>query len=84
MPVYERDGAEIYYEEYGSGFPLLLIAPGGMKSAISFWAGTPWNPIEQLQGDYRVVAMDQRNAGQSTAPVTRTMVGTRMRPISLA
>ncbi len=70
MPTYERNGAQIYYEESGSGFPLLLIAPGGMRSAISFWDNTPWNPIEQLQGSYRVIAMDQRNAGQSTAPVS--------------
>ncbi len=70
MPTYQRDGAEIYYEEAGSGFPLLLIAPGGMRSAISFWANTPWNPIEQLQDHYRVIAMDQRNAGQSTAPAS--------------
>lgn len=70
MPVYERDGASIYFEEHGSGFPLLLIAPGGMRSAISFWQNTPWNPIEQLSDRYRVIAMDQRNAGQSTAPVS--------------
>ena len=70
MPTYQRDGAEIYYEEHGSGFPLLLIAPGGMKSAISFWDNTPWNPIEQLSGRYRVIAMDQRNAGRSTGPVS--------------
>ena len=70
MPTYHRDGAEIYFEEYGSGFPLLLIAPGGMKSAINFWYNTPWNPIEQLSDRYRVIAMDQRNAGRSTATVT--------------
>jgi len=40
-----------------------------MKSAISFWYSTPWNPIEQLSVDYRVIAMVQRNAGQSTAPI---------------
>ena len=70
MPFYERDGARIYFEEHGSGYPILLIAPGGMRSAISFWENTPWNPIEQLADSYRVIAMDQRNAGQSTAPVT--------------
>jgi len=70
MPSYERAGAHIYYEEYGAGFPVLLIAPGGMKSAIGFWENTPWNPIDQLQQDYRVIAMDQRNAGRSTGPVT--------------
>lgn len=70
MATYERDGASIYYEEYGAGEAILLIAPGGMRSAISFWENTPWNPIEQLRERYRVVAMDQRNAGQSTAPVS--------------
>ncbi len=70
MPTFDHAGVSIYYEEYGAGTPVLLIAPGGMKSAISFWASTPWNPIEQLSGQYRVIAMDQRNAGQSSAPVT--------------
>jgi len=69
MPFYTRDGANIYFEEHGTGFPVLLIAPGGMRSAVSFWDNTPWNPITQLSSHYRVIAMDQRNAGQSTAPV---------------
>ncbi len=71
MPVFEREGGiEIHYETEGSGFPVLLIAPGGMRSAISYWQNTPWNPIEQLVGSFEVVAMDQRNAGASKAPVT--------------
>ncbi len=69
MAIYEREGARIYYEEHGEGFPVLLIAPGGMKSAIALWANAPWNPIEQLQGHFRVVAMDQRNAGRSSGPI---------------
>ena len=69
MPYFQSDDAKIYYEIHGSGFPLLLIAPGGMKSAISFWENTPWNPIEQLQDKFCVVAMDQRNAGNSTGLV---------------
>lgn len=70
MPTFEHDGASIYYEVTGEGFPILLIAPGGMKSTISFWQTTPWNPIEELSGEYQVIAMDQRNAGRSTAPVS--------------
>ena len=70
MPYFQRDRARIYYEESGSGFPVLLIAPGGMKSAIPVWANAPWDPVEQLSGEFRVVAMDQRNAGRSTAPVS--------------
>lgn len=64
------DGANIYYEVHGEGFPVLLIAPGGMRSAVSFWENTPWNPITDLEGDFQVIAMDQRNAGQSTGPVS--------------
>ncbi len=60
----------LYFEEYGDGFPLLLIAPGGMKSAIPVWSVAPWDPIEHLSPRYRVIAMDQRNAGRSTAPVS--------------
>lgn len=69
MPTIQYDGVRLYYEEYGAGFPLLLFAPGGMRSAIEFWGHSAWNPIEQLSDAFRVIAMDQRNAGQSTAPV---------------
>lgn len=70
MPYFDSDSARIYYEESGSGFPVLLIAPGGMKSAIPVWANAPWDPVQQLSGEFRVIAMDQRNAGRSTAPVS--------------
>ena len=70
MPYFVNDDVRIYYEDSGSGFPVLLIAPGGMKSAIPAWANAPWHPVEQLSGEFRVIAMDQRNAGQSSAPVS--------------
>ena len=70
MATFKRDQITLNYETYGSGFPVLLFAPGGMRSAMSFWQGSPWNPIETLQNDFQVVAMDQRNAGSSTAPVS--------------
>ena len=73
MPVFQRNDINIYYEVAGpeaTSLPaVLLIAPGGMKSAISFWSHTPWNPITQLSSQFKVVAMDQRNAGRSSAPV---------------
>ena len=70
MPYFEQDTTRIYFEEAGAGFPILLIAPGGMKSAISFWRGMSWNPLDALSANHRVIAMDQRNAGASTAPVS--------------
>src|SRR6266516_3239697 len=69
MPSFERDGASIYYEESGSGFPLLLLAPGGLNSAIPFWGRMPLNPIEAYSSEFRVIAMDQRNAGKSIGPI---------------
>ena len=72
MPHFDRGDVHIYYEQSGprDGFPVLLIAPGGMKSAIPFWANAPWNPMDELANRFRVIAMDQRNAGRSSAPVT--------------
>lgn len=69
-------GASIYYEEHGSGYPLILFAPGGMDSRIDFWYQSPWNPIEALSPYFRVIAMDQRNAHRSFAPMVVTDWGT--------
>ena len=70
MPIWQEGDLRIHYQQTGSGFPVLLFAPGGMKSAIDFWDRMPWNPIEVLSPHFRVIAMDQRNAGQSSAPIT--------------
>ena len=73
MPTYTRpDGASIYYEEHGpaDGFPLLVLSPGGLNSTIAFWSRLPFNPIQIFSADgYRVIAMDQRNAGRSVGPL---------------
>jgi pimeloyl-ACP methyl ester carboxylesterase len=70
MPIFERDGVSLHYEEFGSGYPLLLFAPGGMRSAMDFWHRSPFDPTREFANDFRVIAMDQRNAGNSRAPVT--------------
>lgn len=70
MGTFVNEHVRLYYEEQGSGFPVLLIAPGGMRSSVGFWQSTPWNPIDHLSGDYRIIAMDQRNAGQSSGPIS--------------
>jgi pimeloyl-ACP methyl ester carboxylesterase len=72
VPFFEKDDTKIYYEVHGKGFPILLFAPGGMRSALSFWQSSPWNPIEVLSKEFMVIAMDQRNAGQSHAPISQT------------
>ncbi|MYE12269.1 MAG: alpha/beta hydrolase [Gammaproteobacteria bacterium] len=70
MAIFERDDITLYYEDHGAGFPVLLFAPGGMRSAATFWEGSQFNPIVELSTRFRVIAMDQRNAGRSRAPVS--------------
>lgn len=72
MPFYERGNVRIHYEEAGSGFPLLIIPGGGLNATLSFLAGrAPFNPMAELQGRYRCITMDLRNAdgGQSSGPI---------------
>ncbi|HEV7662300.1 MAG TPA: alpha/beta hydrolase [Chloroflexota bacterium] len=69
MPVFERQDIAIYYEEHGEGFPLLLLSPGGLNSTIGFWSRLPFNPVEIFPSEFRVIAMDQRNAGRSSGPL---------------
>src|SRR5260370_34618099 len=69
MATFTRDGATIYYEEHGSGFPLLLLSPGGLNSTVDFWERMPLNPIAAFKDEFRVIAMDQRNAGRSSGPL---------------
>lgn len=69
MPYFTRGDTSIYFEERGSGTPLLLIAPGGMKSTIDFWKHAAIDPWSSYAEDFRLVAMDQRNAGNSTGPL---------------
>jgi pimeloyl-ACP methyl ester carboxylesterase len=70
MPEISRlDGATIHYEVFGNGYPLLLIAPGGVSSQVDFWKRSTINPIERFAADFQVIAMDQRHAGRSLAPM---------------
>lgn len=72
MPWYENGPVTIHYDvrQEGDGdFPVLLIAPGGMRSAAELWANAPWDPRAALAPEYRVIAMDQRNAGRSFGPI---------------
>jgi pimeloyl-ACP methyl ester carboxylesterase len=83
MPVYEKGDVRIHYEEVGSGFPLMVIPGGGLNSTVAGLANHPFNPMEEFNGEYRVIAADLRNAvaanltagalpanpGQSTGPL---------------
>ncbi len=71
MSVYERGPVRITYEESGSGFPLLLIAGGGLNSTMSRLITSPFNPIAEFSDEYRCIYADLRNAndGESSGPL---------------
>lgn len=78
MPMFKRADAQLYYEVHGEGFPVLLFAPGGLKSQLDYWKASPadpgqpapWmNPMVTLADRFTVIGMDQRNAGRSVADV---------------
>src|SRR5437899_783186 len=43
--LYEKGPVRIAYQEAGSGFPLLLIAGGGLNSKMAGLATSPFDPI---------------------------------------
>jgi pimeloyl-ACP methyl ester carboxylesterase len=73
MSFFEKGAVRIHYEEAGSGYPLLLIAGGGLNSTISGLSGSypPFDSFVEFKGEYRCIAADLRNAnaGQSSGPL---------------
>lgn len=76
MPSIGHHGAHIHYEEFGRGFPILTFAPAGLQSVIAVWrqASAPIDPTTEFADTFRVIALDQRNAGghRPGGPVRRT------------
>jgi pimeloyl-ACP methyl ester carboxylesterase len=75
MPSALIDGLETYYEVYGSGPALLLLAPGGFDATIEKWrAASAWTGMDALAAlaaEHTVVAYDRRESGQSGGRVER-------------
>ena len=60
MPKLDIGDAEIYYEEKGSGPPLLLVP--GLGGGGAWWQ----HQVEAFSPHFRVIIHDHRGAGQST------------------
>ena len=77
MPILDIRDGEIYYEVHGSGFPLMIFAPGGLRSELAFWRDSPSDPavwmasMAVLGKKYRVLAMDQRKGELRAQPARR-------------
>lgn len=62
MPTVRANDIDLYYEEHGSGEPLLLIMGWGGNAAS-------WEPqLAGLSENFRVIIFDNRGAGRSSAP----------------
>jgi pimeloyl-ACP methyl ester carboxylesterase len=73
MPVAPVNGTEIYYETYGSGFPL-VFAHGGFGGLGTGAGGNvaPW--VERFAKHFQVILPDRRSSGRSGFPdVPHTM-----------
>ena len=69
---YEKGNVRIHYDETGSGFPLLLIAGGGLNGSTiaGIRGGNPFNTLDAFKAEFRCIYADLRNsAGQSTGPL---------------
>ena len=54
---YEKGKTRIYYEEHGSGFPLMLIAGRRAQlESLLLHRSAPFNAIDEFKGEYRVIA----------------------------
>jgi pimeloyl-ACP methyl ester carboxylesterase len=62
MAFQNVNGIQIYYEEYGKGFPLVLI--NGLAFPMDLW----YLQIEALCPHFRVIAMDNRGIGLTDQP----------------
>src|ERR671933_1039258 len=64
MPRAQMNGAELYYEEAGSGPPVILSA-GGLQGVLESYQPV----LAGLSHGYRVIAYDRRFGGQSKSPM---------------
>src|SRR5258707_13195223 len=78
MPFLPIPDGQIHYEVHGSGYPVLLFAPGFLSSRIERWRTNParpgvpqdfLDPIATLASRFTLIALDIRNAGRSRGKI---------------
>jgi len=55
-----KTGVDLYYEEHGSGIPVILLQGTGF--ALDVWQP---HPVHELAADHRVITIDPRGIGRS-------------------
>lgn len=67
LAIAQVPGGDLYYEEFGDGFPILLIHPAG--ATASTWGSVP----EELSHTGRVVVYDRRGYSRSPGEPVRSV-----------
>src|SRR5262245_37907993 len=67
--LYEKEEVRIHYQEWGSGFPLMLISGGGLGGSTIKGLTNPFDAIA-FKDEYRCIGADLRTAtGGSSGPL---------------
>jgi pimeloyl-ACP methyl ester carboxylesterase len=66
---YEKGKVRIHYQEWGSGFPLMLISGGGLGGSTIKGLTNPFDAVA-FKDEYRCIGADLRTAtGESSGPL---------------
>jgi pimeloyl-ACP methyl ester carboxylesterase len=66
---YEKGAVKIHYQEWGTGFPLMLISGGGLGGSKIEGLTNPFDAIE-FKNEYRCIGADLRTStGSSSGPL---------------
>ena len=67
---YVKGPVRIHYQEWGTGFPLMLIAGGGLGGSTIRGLTNPFDAVGEFKGEYRCIGADLRTAtGESSGPL---------------
>ena len=67
---YERGKVHIHYQEWGAGFPLMLISGGGLGGSKIEGLTNPFDAVGEFKGEYRCIGADLRTStGSSSGPL---------------
>jgi pimeloyl-ACP methyl ester carboxylesterase len=67
---YERGPVRIHYQEWGSGFPLMLISGGGLGGSRIQGLTNPFDAVGEFRNEYRCIGYDLRTStGLSNGPL---------------
>jgi hypothetical protein len=59
---FEKGKVKIHYQEWGSGYPLLLISGGGLGGSRITGLTNPFDAVGEFKNEYRCIGYDLRTS----------------------